>query len=177
LLLPQPWARLLPVAVFSAVFATTQLQLAESARIAYAMGRDRLLPGALGMVHRAFRTPWVATIVLGAIPPIFLIPYLLNSTATTAIGWAISADGMLYLVMYFAVAVACVWYYRKVLTTSTGNLLLTGVAPLVGGLGVLGLFGYGLKSQIPQVALVAGAIVALCLASGIVMAAVLRNHP
>ena len=84
---------------------------------------------------------------------------------------------MLYLVMYFAVAVACVWYYRKVLTTSTGNLLLTGVAPLVGGLGVLGLFGYGLKSQIPQVALVAGAIVALCLASGIVMAAVLRNHP
>ena len=177
LLLPQPWARLLPIAVFSAVFATTQMQLSESARIAYAMGRDRLLPGALGIVHHAFRTPWVATVALGCIPPIFLIPYLLNSGATTAIGYAISADGLVYLFMYFAVAVACVWYYRKVLMSSTGNLLFTGVAPLVGGLGVLGLFFWGLKSMTPQVSVVAGVLVALCVASGIVMALVLRNHP
>ena len=177
LLMPQPWARLLPLAVFSAVFATTQLQLAESARIAYAMGRDRLLPAGLGIVHHAFHTPWVATLVLGCIPPLFLIPYLASSAATTAIGYVISADGMIYLVMYFAIAVGCVWYYRKVLTSSLGNLLLTGVAPLVGGLSMLGLFIFGLTTQIPQVRIVAGAIVALCVVSGFVAIALLKGHP
>ena len=135
LLLPQPWARLLPLAVFSAVFATTQMQLTESSRITYAMGRDGLLPKALGKVHRAFQTPWLACLVLGCIPPLFLIPYLVSAGATTAIGYIISADGMIYLVMYGAVALGCFWYYRRVLTSSVGNLLITGVAPVVGGLG------------------------------------------
>ena len=35
LLLPDPWSRLLPLAVLSAVFATAQMQLSESSRIAF----------------------------------------------------------------------------------------------------------------------------------------------
>jgi amino acid transporter len=157
---------LLPLAVFSAVFATTQMQLTESSRITYAMGRDGLLPRALGKVHRAFQTPWIACLVLGCIPPLFLIPYLVSSGATTAIGYIISADGMIYLVMYGAV-----------LTSSLGNLLITGVAPVIGGLGVLALFAFGLTTQIPQVAIVSGVLVALCIISGFVAFAVLRQHP
>jgi amino acid transporter len=159
------------------VFATTQLQLAGSARIAYAMGRDHLLPASLGIIHRAFRTPWVATVLLGCIPPLALIPYLFNSTATTAIGYVISADGLIFLAMYFAVAVGCVWYYRKVLTSSIGNLLVTGVAPLIGGFGMLFLFIFGLTTQGPQVAIVGGVIVGLCVVSGFVAMAVLPGNP
>lgn len=177
LLLPQPWARLLPLAVFSAVFATTQMQLTESARILFAMGRDRLLPKVFGKVHQTFQTPWIACLVLGCVPPLFLIPYLVSSAATTAIGYIISADGMIYLVMYGAVALGCFWYYRKVLTSSVGNLLITGVAPVIGGLGVLALFAFGLTTQTPQVAIVAGVLVALCILSGIIAAATMRQHP
>ncbi len=177
LLAPEPWSQLLPLAVFSAVFATTQMQLTESARITYAMGRDGLLPRLFGRIHGVFQTPWVACLILGCIPPLFLIPYLVSSGATTAIGYIISADGLIYLVMYFAVAVGCVWYYRKVLTSSIGNLLITGVAPLVGGFGVLGLFILGLTTQTPQVAIVAGVAVALCIISGFVAFGVMRQHP
>ena len=45
LLLPDPWGRLLALAVLSAVFATTQMQLTESSRVTFAMARERLLPG------------------------------------------------------------------------------------------------------------------------------------
>jgi amino acid transporter len=141
------------------------------------MGRDGLLPRIFGKIHGAFQTPWVACLILGCIPPLFLIPYLVSSGATTAIGYIISADGLIYLVMYFAVAVGCVWYYRKVLTSSAANLLITGVAPLIGGLGVLGLFVLGLTTQTPQVAIVAGVAVLLCIVSGFIAFGVLRRHP
>jgi hypothetical protein len=34
-------------------------------------------------------------VLLGVIPPLALIPYLLSAGATTAIGYIISADGLL----------------------------------------------------------------------------------
>jgi amino acid transporter len=168
LLLPQPWARLLPLAVLSAVFATTQMQLTESSRVTFAMGRDELLPRGLARIHRAYRTPWVAALALGMIPAIALIPYLASSAATTAIGYIISADGLLYLCMYFLIATACVWYFRSVLASGVTNLLLSGVLPLIGGLAVLAVFIYGLTTQTHQVSIVAGAIVVLCLVAAII---------
>ena len=169
LLLPDPWSRLLSLAVLSAVFATTQMQLSESSRIVFAMGRDRLLPAVLASVHRLYHTPWIACIALGVIPPIFLIPYLLNTQATTAIGYVISADGLLYLAMYCVIAVACVWYYRRLLGTSVTNLLVSGVLPLIGGASMLAVFGYGLATQSAQVSWVAGGIVLGCVVVAIVV--------
>jgi hypothetical protein len=105
------------------------------------------------------------------IPPIFLIPYLLNTGATTAIGYVISADGLLYLAMYCVIAIACVWYYRRLLGTSGVNLLLSGVLPLIGGVAMLVVFVYGLTTQSAQVSWVAGVIVAGC----VVVAFIVRS--
>jgi amino acid transporter len=175
LLLPDPWGRLLSLAVLSAVFATTQMQLTESSRVTFAMARERLLPPALAKLNRAFRTPWVAAIVLGVIPPLALIPYLYLNSATTAIGYVISADGLLYLAMYFVIAVSCVWYYRRLLSKSPRDLLLSGVIPLIGGLSMLGLFIYGLTTQTAQVSLVAGLLVAGCLVWGVLARLTLKG--
>jgi amino acid transporter len=164
LLLPDPWGRLLSLAVFSAVFATTQMQLTESSRVTFSMARDRLLPGGLSAIQRAFHTPWLAALALGVIPPIALIPYLANSAATTAIGFIISADGLLYLLMYAIIAGASVWYYRGLLRSSTRNLLVSGVVPLVGGIAMLATFGYGLATQTGQVSIVAAVLSVLSLA-------------
>lgn len=163
LLLPDPWGRLLSLAVLSAVFATTQMQLTESSRVAFAMARARLLPNGLSKVHALFRTPWIASLVLGVVPPLALIPYLASTAATTAIGYVISADGLLYLLMYAVIAGACVWYYRRLLGTSARNMLESGVLPAIGGLANLAIFAYGIKTQTAQVAVVAGALVIACI--------------
>lgn len=175
LLLPDPWGRLLALAVLSAVFATTQMQLTESSRITFAMARERLLPPALARIHQGFRTPWIAAVVLGVIPPLAMIPYLYNQSATTAIGYIISADGLLFLAMYFIIAVSCVWYYRRLLGRSTRDLLFSGILPLVGGLSMLGLFLYGLTTQATEVSVVAGGLVLACLVVGVVARLVLHG--
>jgi amino acid transporter len=175
LLAADPWGRLLALAVLSAVFATTQMQLTESSRITFAMGREKLLPPALARIHQAFHTPWIAAIVLGVIPPLALIPYLYVQGATTAIGYVISADGLLYLAMYAVIALACVWYYRRLLRASTRDLLVSGILPLIGGLSMAALFVYGLTTQTTEVALVAGGLVLACVVLGVLARLVLRN--
>lgn len=163
-LLPQPWGRLLSLAVLSAVFATTQMQLTESSRVTFAMARARLLPSGLSAIQRMFHTPWVAALVLGVIPPLALIPYLANTAATTAIGNVISADGLLYLAMYAIIAFAAVWYYRRLITTSARNFLLSGLLPFIGGLFMVVIFAYGLKTQPSQVSIVAAVLCVACVA-------------
>ena len=156
------WGRLLSVAVFTAVFGTTQMQLVESSRITFAMARDRLFAPVISRIHPKFQTPWVASVLLGVIPPLALIPYLASAGATTAIGYIISADGLLYLLMYFIIAAACVWYYRQYVRTSTRNMVVSGALPLIGALFNLVIFVYGMIKQAHQVSIVAGVLVALC---------------
>jgi amino acid transporter len=132
------------------------------------MARDRLFIPAISRIHPTFRTPWIASLVLGLIPPIALIPYLASAGATTAIGYIISADGLLYLLMYAIIAASCVWYYRRYWRTGTKNLVISGVLPLVGALFNLLVFVYGMIRQAHQVSIVAGMLVALCFAWAIV---------
>jgi amino acid transporter len=126
------------------------------------MARDRLFIPAISRIHPKFRTPWIASLLLGVIPPLALIPYLASAGATTAIGYIISADGLLYLLMYAIIAAACVWYYRRYLRTSTKNLVVSGALPLIGALFNLLVFIYGMIKQVHQVSIVAGVLVALC---------------
>jgi amino acid transporter len=175
LLLPDPWGRLLSLAVLSAVFATTQMQLSESSRVTFAMARDRLLPHTLSAIQHTFRTPWLAALILGAIPPLALIPYLANTAATTAIGYIISADGLLYLLMYGIIAGACVWYYRRLLGRTTRDLFVSGVIPLVGGLINIGIFVYGLATQTAQVSIVTAVLVVLCAVAAVIARTVSKS--
>jgi amino acid transporter len=175
LLLPDPWGRLLSLAVLSAVFATTQMQLSESSRVTFAMARDRLLPHTLSAIQHTFRTPWLAALILGSIPPLALIPYLANTAATTAIGYIISADGLLYLLMYGIIAGACVWYYRRLLGRTTRDLFVSGVIPLVGGLINIGIFVYGLATQTAQVSIVTAVLVVLCAVAAVIARTVSKS--
>ena len=66
----------------------------EPSRVLYALARDKVIPRIFGFVGRAHQTPWAGLLILAAIPPLLLIPYLASASANTAIGYVISADGM-----------------------------------------------------------------------------------
>ncbi|TAN33674.1 APC family permease [bacterium] len=169
LLAPDPWGRLLPLAVLSALFGTTQMMLVESSRLTFAMARDRLLPKRLSAVHWNFKTPWVASLVIALLAPLALIPYLANASANSAIGYLLSADGLLYLAMYGIVALACVWYYRQLLTTSFRNFMLSGLFPLIGGVAMIAILAYGLATQLRPISLVAAGILVACLVIAVIV--------
>jgi amino acid transporter len=177
LLVPGFWGRALPLAVLIAVLGTSQIQMVEPSRVLYSMARDRLVPRVWGKISRVHQTPWVGLIILAAIPPVVLIFYLANASATKAIGYVISADGMLGLFMYFVIALSSVWFYRAELRGNAGSLLLVGVLPLIGGLFMGGIFFYGLTTQSAPVAWVAVSGVAIAYVLGFIIRQTARSSP
>jgi amino acid transporter len=177
LLVPGFWGRALPLAVLIAVLGTCQIQMVEPSRVLYAMARDRLIPHIWGRMSREHQTPWVGLVILAAIPPIVLIFYLANASATKAIGYVISADGMLGLFMYFVIALSSVWFYRAELRGSLSSLALVGVLPLLGGLFMGAIFFYGLTTQSAPVAWVAVSGVALAYVLGFIIRQTARSSP
>jgi amino acid transporter len=176
LLAPQPWGRLLSIAVLSAVFATTQMQLNSTSRVMWAMGRERLLPASLARVHRVFKTPIVTTLLLGCVPVVVLVPYLASASASTAIGYVISAAGILYTLMYAVIAVACVWYYRRKLTATVQGFVVTGLLPLLGSVAMFAAFIYAEKTEPLQVSLVVAAIIVIAVVAALIARAI-TNSP
>jgi amino acid transporter len=166
LLVPGFLGRALPLAVLIAVIGTCQIQMVEPSRILYALARDKVIPRVFSFMNRAHQTPWAGLLILAAIPPILLIPYLANNSAKNAIGYIISADGMFGLFMYFTIALASVWFYRAYLRRSVWTFLAMGVLPLLGGLYMGAVFFYGLTTQTASVRWVAVAGVALAFLIG-----------
>jgi amino acid transporter len=177
LLVPGFLGRALPLAVLVAVLGTTQIQMTEASRVLYAMARDRLIPRVFGILHRKDRTPMWGLVILAAIPPLLLIPYLANATADHAIGYVISSAGMLGLFMYFVIALSSVWFYRRRLRQSPVALLVMGVLPLLGGLFMGVIFFYGLTTQGATIAWVSVVGVALMYVLGVVVVLVRRDSP
>jgi amino acid transporter len=177
LLVPGFLGRALPLAVLIAVLGTSQIQMVEPSRVLYAMARDRLIPRVWGVLSRTHLTPWVGLIILAAIPPIVLIPYLASASAFRAIGYVISADGMLGLFMYFVIAVSSVWFYRDELREKPSTIPVVGVLPLVGGLFMGAIFFYGLTTQKAIVAWVAVGGVVLAYVLGFVIRYTARSSP
>lgn len=177
LLVPGFFGRALPLAVLIAVLGTSQIQMVEPSRVLYAMARDRLIPRLFGFVHHSHRTPIWGLIVLATIPPVLLIPYLVSVSANHAIGDIISADGMFGLFMYFAIALASVWFYRSHLRRNPAVLFGLGLLPLLGGLFMGTIFFYGLTTQTAVVAWVSAAGVAFVYVLGLVVALVRKQSP
>jgi amino acid transporter len=169
LLAPDPIARLLPLAVFSALFAATQMQLTEASRVMFSMAQDGLLPKVLAKLHPRFRTPWVASLILGLLPPLVLIPYLVSSGAGTVIVDIIGSVGLFYLAMYTVIPFACVVYAGRALR-GKGDFWSSTVPPLIGGVAMLLLFIYGLFTLPFAATIVAGIVLAICVVLGIAAA-------
>ena len=169
LLVPGFWGRALPFAVLIAVVGTCQIQMTEPSRVLYALARDKLVPKFFGVIDQKHQTPWIGLIVLAAIPPILLIPYLASTSASHAIGYVISADGMMGLFMYFVIATSSVWFYRSHLRKSLKNFLLLGGLPLIGGLMMLAVYIYALNTQVAVVAVVSVIGLVLMYSLGIIV--------
>ena len=166
LLAPDPVARLLPLAVFSALFAATQMQLTEASRVMFAMGQDKLLPEVVARLHPRFRTPWVAALILGVLPPVVLIPYLVSSAAGTVVLDIVGSVGLFYLAMYTVIPLACVVFAVRALRGKS-DFWSSAVPPLLGGAAMLGLFIYGLITLPTAAAVIGGVAIAICIGLGI----------
>jgi uncharacterized membrane protein len=75
------------------------------------------------------------------------------------------------------VSLASVWFYRGHLRHSVGKLIILGIVPLLGGLFMGVIFGYGLTTQAHVVAWVAVIILVIVFALGFIIHWVRPNSP
>jgi len=101
--------------------ATANAVLVVTSRVAFAMGRDRLLPARLGAVHQRTGAPWVAVAVNGLL--------LAAVGAAGTVSFAAAAGGFLYVLHFLPPLVALVLLRRRggrppAFTTPAPGLLL-----------------------------------------------------
>ncbi|WP_314220076.1 APC family permease [Streptomyces zaehneri] len=124
--------KVLVVAVLLSTVATLETTLIQVTRSLFAMGRDRTMPSALGRVHRAWNTPWVAIAVVGGVALVLFVASNALGSVGDILADAISAIGLQIAVYYGLAGLAAVVAYRRTLLKSPADFLLGGLWPLFG---------------------------------------------
>jgi amino acid transporter len=141
------WASYIMVfAVLTSTVATTQTTLLPAARISYAMSRDGVFPKVFGTVHPKFRTPALGTLVLSLIALFGIILTTLSTQANTVFNELVTNLGVLVAFYYGITGLACAWAFRKTWGKGLKANLTMIVAPLIGGVTLLFVCGYVIKS-------------------------------
>ncbi|HUO38704.1 MAG TPA: APC family permease [Mycobacterium sp.] len=123
-------AVVLLLAISSSSLASTLTSLAPTARNMLAVAFYRALPQSLARVHHRYRTPWVATLVIGVTG--FLIYVVMMLVSQNSLADMVASLGLATAFYYAATAYACVWTYRRTLLRSARHFWMRGALPLLG---------------------------------------------
>jgi amino acid transporter len=110
----------------------------SSPRTTLSMSSHGALPEAFSRIHPKFRTPAFGTVFFGAAAAVLLA--VLATVSSNFLGDAILSVGLLIALYYGVTGLACVWYFRRQLTSSVRDLFLKGILPAVGGMMMLAAF-------------------------------------
>jgi len=131
------WISLLMVAnvlVSSAAALWTTMQLLS--RAVFAMGRDKLLPASLALVHPKFGTPWVAILVVSIPVALILLVSGFASSAQHTLATVVSGSSIFLGSTFIITGLACAWLHFR--QGAGQRHILSGIAlPTVGALWTL----------------------------------------
>jgi amino acid transporter len=127
-----PMAIVLVIAVLVSAVSSTQTTILPTARGTLSMATYRALPRRFKTVHPRFNTPSFSTLMMGVVASVYYIGMTLISD--NILQDSILSLGLAIAFYYGITGYACVWYFRKELTSSPRNLFLKGILPLLGAL-------------------------------------------
>jgi amino acid transporter len=124
-----PWlSALLDVGLATSFLACSVATTTSLARLLFTMGREGVLPSALGTAHRRFRTPHVAIAV--AMPVLAVVPVLLFATGLTparALVPLLVTAALGYLLAYLLVCLAAPVFLHRIGELTAGAVVATSV--------------------------------------------------
>ena len=129
---PGVGGKVLAIAVMLSTIATLETSLIQVTRSLFAMGRDHTLPRAFGQVHPVWRTPWIASIVVGLVSLVLFVLSNFVGSVSAVMSDAINAIGLQIAIYYGLAGVSVVVAYRSIVLKSWGNALFIGLWPLIG---------------------------------------------
>jgi amino acid transporter len=129
---------LLVITVLTSASASTQTTILPTARTSLSMAAYGALPRRFARIHPRYLSPSSSTLWMGIISIIFYVGLTLVSENILAD--SIAAVGLLIAFYYGLTGFACVWFYRRTLTTSVRHFVMRGLFPFLGGVMLLGAF-------------------------------------
>jgi amino acid transporter len=124
--------KLIVVAVLLSTVATLETTLIQVTRTLFVMGRDRTLPGILGTVHQARKSPVVATAVVTVLSLGLFVGSQYVGSISNILQDGYAAIGIQICFYYALAGLSVVILYRKHLFKSVGNAIFMGLWPFVG---------------------------------------------
>ena len=138
LTLGAPWTAVAVLAVMVSSVATIQTQLVQCSRLLFAMSRDKVIGPSMGRLHPRFQTPWLAGFAVAAVSlPVFIASAMVPAV-NELMSDLINAIGIQASFYYVLAALACVFYYRRVLFADWRTLIFAGALPLFSAFFVTG---------------------------------------
>ncbi|WP_394770431.1 APC family permease [Lacisediminihabitans sp.] len=133
---------LLAASILTSASASTQTTILPTARTALSMAVYKAIPKNFARIHPKFLTPTWSTIGMGIVSAAFYLIFTLIST--NLLSALIGSIGLMIAFYYGLTGFACVYFYRKTLTSSFRHFVMRGLFPLLGGVMLLAVFVYGL---------------------------------
>lgn len=127
-----PFGWVLIIAVLISAVSSTQTTILPTARGTLAMAAYKALPRRFQTVHPRYRTPSFSTLVMGVVASVYYVGMTLISD--NILQDSILSLGLAIAFYYAMTGYACVWYFRRELTSSAKNLVTRGILPLLGAL-------------------------------------------
>lgn len=134
------------IAVLSSTVATTQTTLLPAARITLSMARDQVFPSVFATIQGKLKTPAVGTLILAFVSLFGVLLVSQVNSINNVFSELISNIGVLIAFYYGVTGVTCAWAYRRVAFQST-RFFFTGILfPLLGGIALLGVGAWVIKT-------------------------------
>lgn len=145
-LFPGPWAYAAIVAVMLSTVGTLETSILQFTRTLFAKGRDGVLHPRYAVLHRSWRTPWVATAAITLFGLLLLFLGSLFPSVSLLIRDSVNAISFQVAFYYSLACFACAWHFRrKTLHWSQGSLALV-LWPLLSATALVGVMIASLPS-------------------------------
>ncbi len=133
-LLPRPWSYVAVIAVMLSTVGTLETSILQFTRTLYAKGRDGIVHPRYAILHKRWRTPWVATAMITAIGLLLLFGASYFPSVSAIIKDSVNAIGFQVAFYYGLAGFACAWRFRREALRSVFNLVFLLVWPLFSAL-------------------------------------------
>lgn len=130
-LFPTPWNYLAVLSTILSTVGTIETQILQFSRSMFAMARDSMLHQRYAKIHREWRTPWVATLVIWSLGVVLLLCSSFLPSVKQILESSILAIGF-QICFYMSLAgFACAWHYRGQLGHGVYNAISYVLWPLL----------------------------------------------
>src|SRR4029077_7650320 len=120
------------LAVALSAIGSTLATLVSGVREAFAMGADGVLPRPLARTHPKFKTPSLATVIIGVLAVIGTWVYILGSSSVqNSFDTIVAVDGMLFALFYAFTGITMVVYFRRMAAAGPRNAVTMLLIPLI----------------------------------------------